>query len=54
MREVERFAKRAEKSKTHLDGEVFVVCFCYRARPEVQERLQELGIRLVFSYGRLV
>jgi hypothetical protein len=33
---------------------VFPVCFCYRARPEVEQRLHELDIRLVFSYGRLL
>ena len=54
VRQVERFAKQVEQAKQHLTGEVFAVCFCYRARPEVRERLQELGIRLVFSYGRLV
>ena len=54
LREVERFAQQVEQSKQHLKGEVFAVCFCYRARPEVRTRLQELGIRLVFSYGRLV
>jgi hypothetical protein len=54
LREVERFAKQVEQSKQHLRGEVFAVCFCYRARPEVQARLQGLGIRLVFSYGRMV
>jgi hypothetical protein len=52
--EVERFARQAERARRHLVGEVFAVCFCYRARPEVQERLRELGIPLVFSYGRLL
>jgi len=28
------------------------VCFSYRARPEVGVGLQELGIALLFSYGR--
>jgi tetratricopeptide (TPR) repeat protein len=54
LREVERFALQVEQAKAHLTGEIFAVCFCYRARPEVRARLQELGIRLVFSYGRLV
>ncbi|MDR5695575.1 MAG: hypothetical protein QN198_12205 [Armatimonadota bacterium] len=53
LREVERFARKVERARRHLTGEIFPVCFCYRARPEVQERLQELGIRLVFSYGRM-
>jgi tetratricopeptide (TPR) repeat protein len=53
LSEVERFARQVERARRHLVGEVFAVCFCYRARPEVRERLQELGIPLVFSYGRL-
>jgi multidrug efflux pump subunit AcrA (membrane-fusion protein) len=53
LKQVERFARLVERARQHLAGEVFPVCFCYRARPEVQERLQELGIRLVFSYGRM-
>jgi hypothetical protein len=52
LREVERFARQAERAQRHLTGEVYVVCFCYRARPEVRARLQELGIPLLFSYGR--
>ncbi|MDW8241093.1 MAG: hypothetical protein RMM98_15935, partial [Acidobacteriota bacterium] len=54
MREVERFAKQVERARKHLEGLLFPVAFCYRARPEVQARLRELQIRLVFSYGRLV
>ena len=38
----------------HLVGEVFAVCFCYQARPEVQQAIRDAGIRLVFSYGKLV
>jgi len=38
----------------HLEGELFPVCFCYRARPEVQQRIRDAGLRLVFSYGKLV
>ncbi len=53
LKEVERFAQQVERARRNLVGELFPVCFCYRARPEVQERLQELGIRLVFSYGRM-
>jgi hypothetical protein len=53
LREIERFARQVGLARQHLRGEVFPVCFCYRARPEVQERLQKLGIRLVFSYGRI-
>jgi exonuclease VII small subunit len=54
LREVERFAQQVERARQHLTGTLFPVVFCYRARPEVQARLRELGIRLVFSYGRLV
>ena len=54
LREVKRFAGRVERARAHLDGEVFPVCFCYRARPEVQEEVRASGMRLVFSYGKLV
>lgn len=54
LKEVERFAQLVEQARRHLSGEIFPVYFCYRVRPEVRERLQQLGIRLVFSYGRLV
>jgi len=50
----ERFARTVEMARRNLEGEIFPVCFCYRARPEVQERIRELGFRLVFSYGELV
>ncbi len=52
LREVRRFARQVEQARRHLIGEVFAVCFAYRARPEVRARLKELGIPLVFSYGR--
>lgn len=52
LREVERFALQVERARRHLQGKVFVICFCYRARPEVQARLKMLGIPLLFSYGR--
>jgi hypothetical protein len=52
LREVERFARQIERARRHLAGDVYVVCFCYRARPEVRARLRELGIPLLFSYGR--
>jgi chromosome segregation ATPase len=54
VREVEQFAKLVERARRHLQGEVFPVCFCRRARPEVEERVRELGMRLVYSYGRLL
>ncbi len=53
LREVERFARQVERARRHLKGEIFPVCFCYRARPEVQEMIRKAGLRLVFSYGRL-
>jgi len=52
LKEVERFVRQVERARRHLVGEVYAVCFCYRARPEVRARLRELGIPLVFSYGR--
>jgi predicted nuclease with TOPRIM domain len=52
FREVEQFARQVERARQHLAGEVYAVCFAYRARPEVRARLQELGIPLLFSYGR--
>jgi hypothetical protein len=53
-KEVERFSHQLERARRHLVGELFAVCFCYRARPEVQQQVREAGIRLVFSYGKLV
>ena len=53
-REVERFQLKVARARAHLDGEVFPVVFCYRARPEVQEAIRAAGFRLVFSYGKLV
>ena len=53
-KEVDRFARQVERARRHLVGEIFPVCFCYRARPEVQQRVRDAGIRLVFSYGKLV
>jgi hypothetical protein len=52
LREVEQFARQVERARQHLAGEVYAVCFAYRARPEVRARLTELGIPLLFSYGR--
>jgi hypothetical protein len=54
LAETERFARQVERARRHLKGEIFPVCFCYRARPEVQELIRNSGLRLVFSYGRLV
>jgi multidrug efflux pump subunit AcrA (membrane-fusion protein) len=52
--EARRFVQQAERARAHLTGEVFPVCFCYRVRPEVRELLRKAGIRLVFSYGKLI
>jgi hypothetical protein len=52
LREVEPLARQVERARRLLEGEVYAVCFAYRARPEVRTRLQELGIPLIFSYGR--
>ncbi|WP_448590856.1 hypothetical protein [Thermoflexus hugenholtzii] len=60
--EVERFAKKLpliSEYLTHQGGEkkerlIVPVCFCYRARPEVRERIYNLGFHLVFSYGRVI
>jgi predicted nuclease with TOPRIM domain len=52
LREAERFAQQVERARQHLVGEVYAVCFAYRARPEVRTRLRDLGIPLLFSYGR--
>jgi len=54
QKEVDRFVGQVERAQRHLVGEIFPVCFCYRARPEVQQRVRDAGIRLVFSYGKLV
>lgn len=53
LKEVERFARQVERARRHLKGEIFPVCFCSRARPEVQELIRKSGLRLVFSSGRL-
>jgi len=55
LKEVSRFVGQVERARRHLlEGEVFPVCFCYRARPEVQQQVRDAGIQLVFSYGKLV
>lgn len=53
-KEVQKFVRQVDRARRHLVGEVFPVCFCYRARPEVQRLVGEAGLRLVFSYGKLV
>ena len=54
VKEVQKFIRQVERAQRHLAGEVFAVCFCYRVRPEVQQMIRDAGIRLVFSYGKLV
>jgi hypothetical protein len=53
LKEVKDFVKQVARARKHLKGEVFPVCFCYRARPEVQDAVHAAGIHLVFSYGKL-
>ena len=50
--EVDRFAGKVQRARRFLAGDIFPVCFCYRARPEVQRRVHDAGLRLLFSYGR--
>ncbi|MFZ8843179.1 hypothetical protein [Thermoflexus sp.] len=60
--EVERFAKKLPLISEYLTRQdeekkerlIVPVCFCYRARPEVRERIYDLGFHLVFSYGRVI
>jgi hypothetical protein len=40
QKEVDRFAGQVERARRHLVGEIFPVCFCYRARPEVRQRVR--------------
>ena len=54
LKEVRKFVRQVTRARRNLEGEVFPVCFCYRARPEVQDRIRSEGIYLVFSYGKLV
>lgn len=54
VKEVQKFTRLVERARRHLVGEIFPVCFCYRARPEVQQMVRDAGLRLVFSYGKLV
>lgn len=53
-KEVSKFIKQLSRARRNLVGEIFPVCFCYRARPEVQKQIQDAGIRLVFSYGEII
>lgn len=53
-KEVQNFVGQVERARRYLVGEIFPVCFCYRARPEVQRLVRETGLRMVFSYGKLV
>lgn len=53
-KELHKFLKQVERSRQNLTGEIFALCFCYRARPEVQQAAQNAGIYLLFSYGKLL
>jgi hypothetical protein len=46
--------KKSSAARSHLAGELLAVCFCYRARPEVEEAATRNGMRMVYSYGRFV
>ena len=54
LKELRKFLKQLERARRHLQGEIFPICFCYRARPEVQQTAQQAGIYLLFSYGKLL
>jgi len=54
LKELRRFLKQLERARRHLQGEICPICFCYRARPEVQQTAQQAGIYLLFSYGKLL
>jgi hypothetical protein len=54
VRDVERFIRVVERARQNLTGEIFPVCFCYRARPEVVAEIKKAGLRLVYSYGKLL
>jgi predicted nuclease with TOPRIM domain len=54
LKQVERFGELVARAQEHLKGEVFAVCFCYRARPEVQKVIKDAGYKLVFSYGKMI
>ncbi|MCS7350437.1 MAG: hypothetical protein RMM10_02820, partial [Anaerolineae bacterium] len=59
--EVDRFAQKLGMVEEYLKWErgekggrlIIPVIFCYRARPEVQQKIHDLGFHLVFSYGRI-
>ena len=53
VKEANRFLKQLERARRNLAGEIFPVCFCYRARPEVEETVTGNGVNLVYSYGHL-
>lgn len=53
LREVHRFASKLERIRPHLQGELFPLCFCYRARPEVVNAAREAGLHFIGSKGRL-
>ncbi|MBI4673346.1 MAG: hypothetical protein HY741_16975 [Chloroflexi bacterium] len=54
LKQVERFVDTVKRAREHLSGRIFAVCFCYRARPEVVQAVKLAGLRLVYSYGRMI
>ncbi|MBN1874761.1 MAG: hypothetical protein JXA33_11070 [Anaerolineae bacterium] len=53
LKEAQRFVRQLARARRMLTGDIFAVCFCYRARPEVQHFLAESGVYLAFSYRKL-
>ena len=54
VKEVERFTRKVARARQHIEGEVFPLCFCYRARLIKDQAVQAADMRLVFSYGRMI
>ena len=55
IRQVKKFSRIVERAKRYIiEGEIFPVCFCYRAHPTVQEAVRNAGFHLVFSYGEMI
>ena len=53
-KEVNHFLTQLKRAQSHLEGEIFPVCFCYRCHPDVQKATLDAGVHIVFSYGKLL
>jgi tetratricopeptide (TPR) repeat protein len=53
LREVESFARKVKLARRNLLPQLFPVCFCYRARPEVEQRVRAESLNLVYANGRM-